>query len=40
MVWASSFDMNGPELNELVRIVMENRGMFERAWHEHIGKIR
>ncbi|MBS4098255.1 MAG: DUF4160 domain-containing protein [Sulfuricella sp.] len=36
---ASSFDLNGPELNELARMVMENREFFERKWHEHIGKI-
>ncbi len=36
---ASSYDLNGPELNELLGVVMENRELFEGAWHEHIGKI-
>jgi hypothetical protein len=36
---ASSFDLNGPELNELARMVSDNQELFERAWHEHIGKI-
>jgi len=36
---ASSYDLNGPELNELARMVWENKELFEGAWHEHIGKI-
>jgi hypothetical protein len=35
----SSYDLNGPELNELARMVTENSELLERAWYEHIGKI-
>lgn len=34
---ADSYAMSGPELNELTRVVGENRDLLERAWHEHLG---
>lgn len=32
---ASAWGMSSPELNQLRRIVEDNREEFERAWHEH-----
>lgn len=32
-----SYGLNGQELNELVKVVADNRQLIERAWHEFFG---
>lgn len=33
-----AWQMSGPELNELERVVREHRDDFERAWHDHLNR--
>ena len=34
---AESYGLSSPELNELARVVADNRRLIERTWHEFFG---
>lgn len=34
---AESYGLNGQDLNDLVKVVADNRQLIERTWHEFFG---
>ena len=35
---AESYGLSSPELNELAKVIADNRPLIERIWHEFFGK--